>query len=136
MIILFFFLTSFFWEGGGVRKKFRFMRGGQGKNIRLRGGVIICYRDYLPNPTSPPYPIKNERSLRPTTSKKKERNFYAVIFFPAAKCKFDGSYPNDTVFCKEYVENYTCTNTKECCQIPNSPDEGCFNMSVIQGKKM
>ena len=39
------------------------MRGGQGKNIRLRGGAIICYRDYLPNPTSPPYPIKNERSL-------------------------------------------------------------------------
>ena len=29
------------------------MRGGQGKNIRLRGGAIICYRDYLPNPTSP-----------------------------------------------------------------------------------
>ena len=39
------------------------MRGGPGKNIRLRGGAIICYRDYLPNPTSPPYPIKNERSL-------------------------------------------------------------------------
>ena len=39
------------------------MRGGQGKNIRLRGGAIVCYRDYLPNPTSPPYPIKNERSL-------------------------------------------------------------------------
>ena len=39
------------------------MRGGLGKNIRLRGGAIICYRDYLPNPTSPPYPIKNERSL-------------------------------------------------------------------------
>ena len=39
------------------------MRGGQGKNIRLRGGAIIFSRDYLPNPTSPPYPIKNEQSL-------------------------------------------------------------------------
>ena len=64
MIILFaLLLTSFFFLGGGSSKKIRFMRGGQGKNIRLRGGAIICYRDYLPNPTSPPYPIKNERSL-------------------------------------------------------------------------
>ncbi|XP_078342447.1 uncharacterized protein LOC144628252 [Oculina patagonica] len=48
-------------------------------------------------------------------------------------CMFDGAYPNDTVFCTDYVANYPqCTNARECCQIPSVPDPGCFNMSVIQ----
>jgi len=74
-------------------------------------------------------------------AKKKERrgekrtlNCYVLIYSTA--CIFDGAYPNDTVFCKEYVENSTCTNTKECCEIPDSHNKGCFNMSVIQGTKM
>ena len=64
MIILFALLLTSFFLGGGSSKQFRFIRGGQGKNIRLRGGAIICYRDYLPNPTSSLYPIKYERSLK------------------------------------------------------------------------
>ena len=43
---------------------FKVYKGGPGKKYPVKRGAIICYRDYLPNPTSPPYPIKNERSLR------------------------------------------------------------------------
>ena len=53
--------------GGGLPKNYSDeVGGGAGeKNRKLGGGeVVIQFSNYTPpNPTSPPYPIKNERSL-------------------------------------------------------------------------
>ena len=39
------------------------------KKSEIGGGGVIQFSNYTPpNPTSPPYPIKNERSLRMTFS--------------------------------------------------------------------
>ena len=46
--------------------KITLMRGGHAKKIGNLGGGVIQFSNYTPpNPASPPYPIKNERSLRP-----------------------------------------------------------------------
>ena len=51
--------------GGGSFQKITLMRGGGGqeKKIGNWGGVIQFSNYTPPNSTSPPYPIKNERSL-------------------------------------------------------------------------
>ena len=53
--------------GGGAFQKITLMRGGGGmrKKSEIGGGVIQFSNYTPPNPTSPPYPIKNERSLTP-----------------------------------------------------------------------
>ena len=57
-------------------------------------------------------------------------------FFRILECKFDGQYPNDTVFCAGFgPSNLECTNSKECCQIPGQKANGCYNMSVIEGER-
>ena len=54
----------FFFMGGGGFQKITLMRGGgHAKKIGNWGGVIQFSNYTPPNPTSPPYPIKNERSL-------------------------------------------------------------------------
>ena len=56
----------FIHEGGGGLPKNYSDEGGGGhaKKIGNWGGVIQFSNYTPPNPTSPPYPIKNERSLR------------------------------------------------------------------------
>ena len=51
--------------GGGGFQKITLMRGGgHAKKIGNGGGGVIQFSNYTPpNPTSPPYPIKNERSV-------------------------------------------------------------------------
>ena len=84
---------------------------------------------------------KKERKKERKKENKKERKWekrkssYYVLIFPA-DCTFEGSFPNDTVFCKEFlIDRVSCTNTKECCENANPSYKGCLNMSVIQGKK-
>ena len=55
----------YFFIHGGAFQKITLMRGGgHAKKIGNRGGGVILFSNYTPpNPTSPPYPMKNERSL-------------------------------------------------------------------------
>ena len=53
----------FIYGGGGVFQKINLMRGGHAKKIGNWGRVIQFSNYTPPNPTSLPYPIKNERSL-------------------------------------------------------------------------
>ena len=56
----------FLFKGGGLPKSYSGEggRGGQEKKIGNWGGGVIQFSNYTPpNSTSPPYPIKNERSL-------------------------------------------------------------------------
>ena len=65
--------------GGGPSKKITLMRGGgHAKKIGNCGGVIQFLNYTPPNPTSPPYAIKNERSL---TFKKTKKNNNNIITF-------------------------------------------------------
>ena len=60
-----FCLFVFFLEGGGGHLNFG-KNGGHPKKFYDEeggGGVIIFYRSFSSTPTSPHYPIKNERSL-------------------------------------------------------------------------
>ena len=58
------FVCFFFLEGGGGHLNFG-KNGGHPKKFydEEGGGVIIFYRSFSSTPTSPHYPIKNERSL-------------------------------------------------------------------------
>ena len=50
--------------GGGLPKNYSDEGGGHAKKIGNWGGGVIQFSNYTPpNPTSPLYPIKNERSL-------------------------------------------------------------------------
>ena len=55
----------FFIDGGDLPKNYS-DEGGACKKNRKLGGVIQFSNYTPPNPTSPPYPIKNERSLIPS----------------------------------------------------------------------
>ena len=62
-------LTFFFGvgEGGGSPKKITFIGGGGSwKKFCYWGGVMQLFNDSSKNPTSPPYLVKNERSLMDT----------------------------------------------------------------------
>ena len=88
--------------GGGGFQKITLMRGGaMRKNRKLRG--VIQFSNYtLPNPTSPPYPIKNDRSLKDKIQKSKES---------IAKLK-------------KHIENNTCPKTLRYNARANiAPDE-------------
>ena len=50
--------------GGGLPKNYSDEGGAMRKKSEIGGGVIQFSNYTPPNPTSPPYPIKNERSLR------------------------------------------------------------------------
>ena len=51
-------------HGGGGFQKITLTSGGHAKKIGNWGGGGIQFSNYTPlNPTSSPYPIKNERSL-------------------------------------------------------------------------
>ena len=56
----------FYSLGGGLPKNYSDEGGGHAKKIgNWGGGGVIQFSNYTPpNSTSPPYPIKNERSLR------------------------------------------------------------------------
>ena len=50
--------------GGGAFQKITLMRGGGACEKNRKLGGVIQFSNYTPpNPTSHPYPIKNERSL-------------------------------------------------------------------------
>ena len=49
--------------GGGLPKNYSDEGGGHAKKIGNWGGVIQFSNYTPPNPTSAPYPIKNERSV-------------------------------------------------------------------------
>ena len=54
----------FFIHGGGAFQKITRMRGGGAMRKKSEIGGVIQFSNYIPpNRTSPPYPIKNERSL-------------------------------------------------------------------------
>ena len=53
----------FLFKGGGLPKNYSDEGGGAGENKSEIGGVIQFSNYTPPNSTSPPYPIKNERSL-------------------------------------------------------------------------
>ena len=92
------------WGGGGGFQKITLMRGGAHakKNRKLGGGVIQFSNYTLPNPTSPPYPIKNDRSLKDKIQKSKES---------IAKLK-------------KHIENNTCPKTLRYNARANiAPDE-------------
>ena len=58
-------MQLFLEEGGGVNpKKFLLRGGGSCEKIGKLRGVIQLLNGIPPNPTSPPYPLKNERSLK------------------------------------------------------------------------
>ena len=63
--------------GGGGFQKITLMRGGGACEKNRKLGGVIQFSNYTPpNPTSPPYPIKNERSLNSverTNGKEAER---------------------------------------------------------------
>ena len=63
--------------GGGAFQKITLMRGGPCEKNRKLGGVIQFSNYTPPNPTSPPYPIKNERSLK----QRLQLGFASVPFF-------------------------------------------------------
>ena len=50
-------------EKGGHVQYYLYWRGGRGKNL-ITGGVMQLSNDTSKNSTSPPYLVKNERSLR------------------------------------------------------------------------
>ena len=57
----------FFIHGGGAFQKITLMRGGGMQKKSEIGGGVIQFSNYTPpNPISPSYPIKNERSLTGT----------------------------------------------------------------------
>ena len=90
------------WGGGGLPKNYSDEGGGaMRKNRKLRG--VIQFSNYtLPNPTSPPYPIKNDRSLKDKIQKSKES---------IAKLK-------------KHIENNTCPKTLRYNARANiAPDE-------------
>ena len=62
--------------GGGLPKNYSDEVGGHAKKIGNWGGVIQFSNYTPPNPTSPPYPIKNERSLRKTVLKTQLSPFF------------------------------------------------------------
>ena len=54
----------FLFKGRGDPKKY-FGGGGEAMGKKSESGGVIQFSNYTPpNPTSPPYPIKNKRSLR------------------------------------------------------------------------
>ena len=72
------------------------------KNRKLGGGHTIFKLHSVPNPTSPPYPIKNDRSLKDKIQKSKES---------IAKLK-------------KHIENNTCPKTLRYNARANiAPDE-------------
>ena len=50
-------------EKGGHVKYYLYWRGGRGKKFSYWGGVMQLPNDTSKNSTSPPYLVKNERSL-------------------------------------------------------------------------
>ena len=49
--------------GGSPKKKYLYWGGGHGNKLITGGGVMQLFNDTSKNPTSPPYLVKNERSL-------------------------------------------------------------------------
>ena len=61
--------------GGGLPKNYSDEGGGHAKKIGNWGGVIQFSNYTPPIPTSPPYPIKNERSLSIAHARVNQRHF-------------------------------------------------------------
>ena len=88
---------------GGGFQKITLMRGGAMRKKSEIGGGVIQFSNYTPpNPTSAPYPIKNDRSLKDKIQKSKES---------IAKLK-------------KHIENNTCPKTLRYNARANiAPDE-------------
>ncbi len=56
-------------------------RGGQVKIFVEKGGAIIYNSDYLSNPTSPPYPIKNKRSVSSVKICNTSFRFVSLLYY-------------------------------------------------------